>query len=334
LRTSEEDAGVSNPFSYDPLGRVPGGPPAETPEEFPEAEDLPSPPRINTFATLSLVYAFVFAPAGAILGHLGLAQIRRTGQLGRQRALAGLAVSYVFIALAVVGLAVWVTLGATSSNPPAAPAGATNAASPSATVAPNDLGQLLPGLADGRNITGDHNLAVGQTWDHVGRHDRDGTIDRAECWGSIGPGTPDAYNVEAVFGYRASEFSDHRDPQNPLQVIVGVAAFRDESAAQTQLTNLLSGWRQCGGSDVKLTLPSAQALTFSVGLPTDAGNGITTMDVATKGLVPRHSVRAIAAKANVVVDLDLSYVASDGATTDRPKQAAGVAGFVLGKVPG
>ena len=152
------------------------------------------------------------------------------------------------------------------------------------------------------------------------------------------PGTPDAYNVEAVFGYRASEFSDNRDPQNPLQVIAGVAAFRDESAAQTELTNLLSGWRQCGGSDVKLTLPSAQALTFSLGLPTDAGNGITTMDVATKGLVPRHSVRAIAAKANVVIDLDLSYVASSTSTTDRPQQASqqvsAIANFILGKLPG
>jgi hypothetical protein len=85
---------------------------------------------------------------------------------------------------------------------------------------------------------------------------------------------------------------------------------------------------------VKLTLPSAQALTFSIGLPTDAGNGITTMDVATKGLVPRHFVRALAAKANIVIDLDLSYVESGTSTTDRPKQAAGIAGFILGKVPG
>ena len=36
---------------------------------------------VNTLATLSLVFAFVFAPAGAILGHLGLAQIRRTDVL-------------------------------------------------------------------------------------------------------------------------------------------------------------------------------------------------------------------------------------------------------------
>jgi hypothetical protein len=324
---------VTNPFSYDPLGRVPSGPPAEPPEELPELAEPPSPPRVNTFATLSLVYAFVFAPAGAILGHLGLAQIRRTGQDGRQRALAGLTLSYVVITLSVVGLVAWAAVGA-SSHRATTPANAPSAAPAPATVAPNDLARLLPGLADVRNLTRDNNLAAGQTWDHADKRDRKGTIDRDECWESIDPGSSDAYNVEAVFGYRASEFSDHRDPQNPLQVVTGVAAFRDESATQTQLANLLSGWRQCGGSDVKMTLPSAQALTFSVGLPTDAGNGITTMEVATKGLVPRHFVRAVAAKANVVIDLNLSYVASSGSTTDRPQQAAALANFVLQKIPG
>jgi eukaryotic-like serine/threonine-protein kinase len=329
---------VTNSFNYDPLGRVPSDPSTQPPEEFPEAvESASSPPRVNTFATLSLVYAFVFAPAGAILGHLGLAQIRRTGQEGRQRALAGLTVSYALIALSVVGLVAWGVLGATHSNQTPAPASAAAAAPPPATVAPGDLARLLPGLADVKNLTRDNNLAAGQTWDHVGRRDRQGDIDRAECWGSIDAESSDAYNVEAVFGYRASEFSDHRDPQNPLQVVTGVAAFQDGSAAQTQLANLLSGWRQCGGSDVKVTLPSAQVLTYSVGLPTDAGSGITTMEVATKGLVPRHFVRAVAAKANIVIDLNLTYVsgaASSGSSTDRPQQAAALANFVLQKVPG
>ncbi|BBZ37973.1 sensor domain-containing protein [Mycobacterium conspicuum] len=325
---------MTNPFSYDPLGRVPSGAPAEPVEEFPEPAGPAPGPRVNSFATLSLVYAFVFAPAGAVLGHLGLSQIRRTGQQGRQRALAGLTLSYLFIALSVVGLVVWATFGSTRSNRTAAPASATTAAPPPATVAPTDLARLLPGVADVRNLTRDNNLAVGQTWDHVGRRDRGGTIDRTECWGSIDPGSSDAYNVEAVFGYRASEFSDNRYPQNPLQVVAGVAAFRDPSAAQAQLADLLSGWHQCGGSDVKVTLPSAQAVTYSVGLPTDAGNGITTMEVATKGLVPRHFVRALAAKANVVIDLNLSYVPSSGSTTDRPQQAVAVADYILRKVPG
>jgi hypothetical protein len=332
--TNPQDPSLQNPLSYDPLGRVPIESSTEPPEEFPEPAEPPSRPHVNIFATLSVVYAFVFAPAGAILGHLGLAQIRRTGQQGRQRALVGLTVSYVVIALTVVGLVLWATLAAISSNQTATPTTATTAPPPPPTVAPNDLARLLPGLSDVRNITRDPDLAVGQTWDHVGRHDREGRIDRTECRGSIDPGATDAYNVEAVFGYRASEFSDTRFPQNSMQVIAGVAALRDAPAAQTQLTNLLSGWSQCGGSDVTLTLPSSQALTFSLGVPTDAGNGVTTMEVTTKGLVPRHSVRAVAAKDNVVIDLDLSCVASGAATTDRCQQAAAVANYILQKIPG
>jgi hypothetical protein len=85
---------------------------------------------------------------------------------------------------------------------------------------------------------------------------------------------------------------------------------------------------------VVLTLPSSQALTFSLSLPTDAGNGITTMEVTTKGLVARHSVRAIAAKDNVVIDLNLSCVGSGTPTTDHCQQAPAVANYILQKIPG
>jgi hypothetical protein len=313
--------------SYDPLGRVPyDGPPPE-PLDYPE----PPAPPVNAFATLSVVFAFVFAPAGAILGHLGLAQIRRTGERGRDRALVGVWLSYAFITLAVIALVGWATLAAIRSTQTAAPTTATST-TPPPTVAPADLAGLLPGLADVRKITGDQHLATGKTWDHLASNGREGQIDRSECWGTISPGTPDAYHVEAVFGYRASEFTDTYDPRDSLQIIAGVVAFRDASAAQKQLTQLLSGWRQCGGSEVKSTLPSGQTLTFSLGLPTDAGNGITTIEVETKGL--RRSVRALAAKTNVVIDLDLSYSVSGTAATDRTKPAVAIANYILGKIPG
>src|SRR3954453_19179082 len=69
----------------------------------------PPPPRqeMNTFATLSVVFAFVFAPVGAVLGHLGLSQIRRTGQRGHDRALIGLTLSYAFIVIAIVAVVAW-----------------------------------------------------------------------------------------------------------------------------------------------------------------------------------------------------------------------------------
>lgn len=43
--------------------------PIEPPAEPPGTP--PYRPAVNTLATLSLVFAFVFAPAGAVLGHSG-----------------------------------------------------------------------------------------------------------------------------------------------------------------------------------------------------------------------------------------------------------------------
>ena len=92
-----------------------GGPTGQYDRDWFAADPYPQPPVIsappppprqkaNTFATLSVVFAFLFAPAGAVLGHLGLAQIRRTGQRGHDRALIGLTLSYAFILIAVAAL--------------------------------------------------------------------------------------------------------------------------------------------------------------------------------------------------------------------------------------
>jgi hypothetical protein len=303
-------------------------PPVVTPPPAP-----PHRPPVNTLATQSLVFAFMSPPVGAVLGHLALAQIRRTGELGRKRALAGVALSYVFVTLMVVALVTWATLAAfTSTSSHTAAPTTTAAAPPGPTVAPDAIATLLPGLDDLKTITDDQNLEGGQTWDHPARSDREGTIDRPECWGTIAPGTPDAYTVDAIFGYHAAEFSDTRSLLKSVQVIQAVAAFRDAPAAQSQLDKLQSGWRQCGGTTVTVTIPEAGAIPFSLGAPADAGNGITTMDLEPKGLQVR-SARAIAAKANVVIDL---YVSCSGTTdAERPRQSAvSIATYVLNKIPG
>jgi hypothetical protein len=63
--------------------------------------------EMNTLATLSVVFAFVFAPVGAVMGHLALSQIKHFGQRGRDRALIGLTLSYVFMLFVVVALVIW-----------------------------------------------------------------------------------------------------------------------------------------------------------------------------------------------------------------------------------
>uniref|UniRef100_UPI0012E7AC88 sensor domain-containing protein n=1 Tax=Mycobacterium sp. Marseille-P9652 TaxID=2654950 RepID=UPI0012E7AC88 len=280
------------------------------------------------------VFAFVFAPVGAVLGHLGLAQIRRTGELGRDRAVVGLVLSYALIASTVVALGAWAVVTAVAPAPhrTAAPA-PTGAAPPAApVVAPEAVGTLLPGLDALRNITGDANLEAGPTRDRPGRTVDDGAVDRAECWGSIGPGLPDAYSVDAIAGYHAQKFGDTRSMFKSLEVLQVALAFRDSPTAQAQLANVLSGWRQCGGKTVNATFTEGVSLPFSLGAPADAGNGITTLDLVPKGIQVRCA-RAIAAKANVIIDL---MVVSNGTTDgDGPRQAAvGIANYVLAKIPG
>lgn len=331
--TNPADPYWQNPLSYDPLGRVPpSAPPPQPPPFLPPPAPPPYRPPVNTLATLSLVFAFVFAPAGAILGHLGLAQIRRTGELGRDRALAGVVLSYVVITAMVVALVGWATLTASTATRQAAPATTSTTGPPLPTVPPDTVATLLPGLDTLKNITSDENLQVGPTWNSPGRSDQDGSINRPECWGSIAAGSPDAYAAGTIAGYHADEFTDTRSMLKSIQVIQGVAAFRDPPAAQAQLSSLLSGWRQCGGTTVTVTAPGGQPIPIAVGTPADAGGGVTTLDLTPKEIQVR-SARAVATKANVVIDLNVS--ASGTTDAERPRLAAvSIAKYILDKIPG
>ena len=73
----------------------------------------------NTMAILALVLAFVFAPAGLVLGIIARKQIRQTGEEGDGLALAGIIVGGIFTAIFVLVLILMIaTFGiATSSYP-------------------------------------------------------------------------------------------------------------------------------------------------------------------------------------------------------------------------
>lgn len=76
--------------------------PAPVPAPAPTGTTLAS---TNTFALLSIILAFISPLAAIIFGHLGLSQIKRTGDSGRGIALTGTIIGYayfVFIALFVI----------------------------------------------------------------------------------------------------------------------------------------------------------------------------------------------------------------------------------------
>jgi Domain of unknown function (DUF4190) len=105
------------------------------PAQDPRFPHSPRPPDADatTLATLSIVFAFVFAPVGVVLGHLALSQIKLGRQQGRDRALVGLSLSYAFSLFVVVALLLWTITAHSRSSSTATPS---TAAAPSALSAP------------------------------------------------------------------------------------------------------------------------------------------------------------------------------------------------------
>ena len=145
------DSGSADPFGTDPFGSSPFGSPTMTPTPAPSGE-------VNTLATLSIVFAFIFAPVGAVLGHVALAQIRRRGERGRDRALIGMTLSYVFILFGIVALIVWLILG---SGPKSAPTPATPSRTASATPPPSISTTVVTGPPAQRPTVAVEDLHVG-----------------------------------------------------------------------------------------------------------------------------------------------------------------------------
>ena len=65
----------------------------------------PQPQPTNSLAIVSLVCAFLFAPLGIIFGHISLSQIKKSGEEGRELAIAGLVISYMITVLTIVVVA-------------------------------------------------------------------------------------------------------------------------------------------------------------------------------------------------------------------------------------
>ena len=111
---------VPTPSDATPPPAAPTPPPAQP--VYP-AYGQPAPgyyaPPTNTMAILALVFGFVFAPVGIVLGHLALGQIKRTGESGRGLALAGVIVGYAlvgFFFLLVLFFVVAVSLSSSTSS--------------------------------------------------------------------------------------------------------------------------------------------------------------------------------------------------------------------------
>ena len=111
------------PQSADPFG-TPNGAASAPPSAGPFGQGAPigpaygAPPSAdyNTFAVLSPIFAVVVPPAGVVLGHLALPQIRRTGERGRPAAITGLVIGYLMCLALIAALIWWLTSDSHSGN--------------------------------------------------------------------------------------------------------------------------------------------------------------------------------------------------------------------------
>ncbi|WP_082983784.1 sensor domain-containing protein [Mycobacterium sp. 1165178.9] len=329
--------GPSWPNPFDP-----GAPPPPPPG--PQHQRPPS-DEVNTLATLSVVFAFLLAPVGAVLGHFALKDIRRRGDHGRNRALVGLTLSYAFTVLAAVALVLWATLGDDHAGQSTAHSGGTTAGgapkSSATTPAPAEPSVTPEGLQSlvltGEDVAGlikAPGMYVNKTWTQTHDLQPGDSFDPPECTEAVFNGLTASYRDS---GYRAIYGVDlgQHTTGFPHGVSEFVATFDNAAAAQAFVAGATKQINSCAGRQLTYSHGGVSGV-YSVGTPVQTGpvtsvrstlgtvqdNGRTT-DV---GRQHTSALRALAAKANVVVDVDvIGRDLGDDATT--------LVQGILGRIP-
>ncbi|MEV0672496.1 sensor domain-containing protein [Mycobacterium sp. NPDC050441] len=347
--------GPQDPFGGTPFGQYPssqqfssGQPPYMAPPVVP-AGPPPSAPRdeVNTFATLSVVFVFLFAPAGAVLGHLGLSQIKRTGQRGRDRALVGLSLSYTLIVVAVAALVIWAVVPSSSSTTTTeakttAPAAQSPVTTTTTTTTPEppplplvteaQLPGLLLNLDDSVRLVG-LNDGYSPYDETILRVVADLSTVPTECFPAVAAGLPDIY---ANSGHTATHARSFSNLDVKTMFALGtlderVTLYADASAASRQVDAIEKVWQGCRGT-VTQNGPSGPVV-FDVGAVTRSATNpsivllSSTVQDGPKLIVGNRNTRAIAAKSNVVIDVAFM-------SPDPGGRAEAAAVEILSRIPG
>jgi len=291
-----------------PTGQYDGDWFAADPYPQPPVISAPPPParhKANTFATLSVVFAFLFAPVGAVLGHLGLAQIRRTGQRGHDRALIGLTLSYAFILITVAALVIWAVVGMwpeRSSTVATSPPPATSSAAPDERlVSAAQLPKLLLSIDEVKGAVNAPNLA--KVEDGAGLSgDKGINVTPRECLSSLFGGGASAYERTAARGAFTRAITGDGN-EGVILLNEAMSTFESAAAASQLVARVVGQWRGCAGKSVTLIV-DGNPLTLDVGEPIEKGTVMVLRNTLRNGTAGFSSDRAIAAKANVVIDLD------------------------------
>jgi eukaryotic-like serine/threonine-protein kinase len=277
-------------------------------DPYPQPPVISAPPprqQTNTFATLSVVFAFVFAPVGAVLGHLGLSQIRRTGQRGRDRALIGLTLSYAFIVIALVAVVAWAVVRtgpdrpSTVASPPAA---ATSSAAPDERlVKAAQLPQLLLSIDEVKQAVNAPALAKVEESPGLSG-DKGINVTPRECISALFGGGASAYERSSSRASYTRALSGDGD-SGMILLNETASTFESTAAATNFVSRVVGEWRGCAGKSVTLIV-DGNPLVLDVGEPTQNGTVMMLRNTLRGSKAGFSTDRAITSEANVAIDLD------------------------------
>lgn len=174
----------------------------------------------------------------------------------------------------------------------------TTPAKPAVTAA--DLPKLLATVDEIKDVMKSPDVVTQQTWNKPD-DSTDTKVDPVECISA-------AFGGEAV-SYNGSNFTAiyivrQADPKGLPDVDEGVAAFENPAAAASFVSKSVAQWRQCAGKQLIWTWPDGSTVPWTVGDPTESG-GMTTIRNTAVLHQDLGLVRTLAAKSNIVVDLQV-----------------------------
>jgi eukaryotic-like serine/threonine-protein kinase len=208
------------------------------------------------------------------------------------RRLGIIAVSAWAVCLALAGCTS--TVGGTAVGP----GGAT------ATVTAPGLPALLLSLAEMKRLLKFSDLAIKDIWT---RPDARGTFEPASCVGAVFSSMAGSYHDSGYGDFYEVRQSDVTRRGLQHWVDQGVATFENDATAKSFVAEQVTQWRQCAGRQFKYAYPQPYDWQDSYRIGDTIESGCVTMiSSVTAGDKHYTDIRALAAKSNIVVDLQFT----------------------------
>jgi hypothetical protein len=213
--------------------------------------------------------------------------------------------------LGVIAVVVWLLVGCASTVKGTAVGPGGRPATPTA----HGLAALLLSLDEMKQLLKFDRMAVEKTWS---RPDGRGAFEPASCVGAVFSSMAGSYNGSGYRQFLEVRQSDVTRGDMPHWVDQGVATFESDSAAKSFVDKQVVQWRECAHQKFKYAYPYPDDWNgaYQIGDMIDSGC-VTMISSVFVGDETYSDIRALAAKSNIVVDLQ--FTGFD--LTDQPATA-------------